>query len=434
MRRHRRAALNLDYDLVSESQKGYVEISATEKTAKPKNEASERSNKMRIKRYSLLIFASLTICALLYVYPIARAQQPVAKANQVPLPVMPLIVEYEYVPQYFMQWISDDPQYSMIEAQVSKSNPPIYQIVLTEKGSRRQVYYCNSEAKVKALVSVGNEAHFTPIDFKATESDAASPTYGFAFRDARGQPIIWRFIFGSQVSERGAGLTPRPTTPGLLLTYRNRGSVAKEGTAVQIGDRVSEAEVWKEISAPPHFIAYRGSYTEGMNIGTFLLGKETWRVTSAPSELREGAEWKLTSDRGRERTLRITARRGDELTITESGSQTTSATLELNALATPQGLALSSILLKSGLGAMRITFKPELQIRLDSAAANNTEVAFQIDQGNREKVAQGSVFLERQGNRMLLRWQPKSPDWARSRGLNTAINLDATGYTIEVSQ
>ncbi len=388
---------------------------------------------MRIKRYGLLIFASLAIYALLYVNPITRAQQSGAKANPVPLPVVPLIVEYEYAPQYFMQWISDDPQYSMIEALVSKSTPPIYQIILTEKGSGRQVYYCNSEAKVKALAGERKEAHFTPIDFKATES-AAAPTYGFAFRDARGKPIIWRFIYGSQVSERGAGLTPRPNPPGLLLTYRNRGSVAGEGTAVQIGDRVNEAEVWKEISSPPHFIAYRGSYTEGMNIGTFPLGKETWRVTSAPSELREGAEWKLTSDRGRGRTLRITARKGDELTITESGSQTTSATLELNALAAPQGLALRSMLLKSGLGTMRIAFTPELQIRLDSAAANNTEVAFQIDQGNHEKVAQGNVSLERQGDRMLLRLQPKSPDWARSRGLMTAINLDAAGYTIEVSQ
>jgi hypothetical protein len=285
-----------------------------------------------------------------------------------------------------------------------------------------------------ALAIEGKEAHFVPIDFKATDSGTDSPTYGFAFRDSRGQPIIWRFIFGSEVSARGAGLTPLPTVPGLLLMYRNRGSVAKEGTAVQIGDKVSEAELWKEISAPPYFIAYRGSYTDGMNIGAFHLGRETWHVTNAPSELRESAEWKLVSDRGRERSLRIASRRGNELTITESNLQTNLATLELNALATPQGLALRSMLLRRGAGAMRITFEPELQLQLDLATTNNTEVAFQIDEGNREKVVQGSISLEKQGDTTLMRWHPKSPDWARSRQLNTAIKLDAAGYTIEVSQ
>jgi hypothetical protein len=86
----------------------------------------------------------------------------------------------------------------------------------------------------------------------------------------------------------------------------------------------------------------------------------------------------------------------------ESNPPSTSAKLELTALATPQGLALRSMLLKSGADAMHVTFKPELQMTLDSAAPGNTEVAFQIDQGNHEKVAQGTLIQEKQGDTMLL--------------------------------
>ena len=39
-----------------------------------------------------------------------------AAGNRAQLPIVPVIVEYEYAEQYFMQWISDNPKYSMIEA------------------------------------------------------------------------------------------------------------------------------------------------------------------------------------------------------------------------------------------------------------------------------------------------------------------------------
>gem|GEM_PF-5496141 len=42
-----------------------------------------------------------------------------------------------------------------------------------------------------------------------------------------------------------------PDVPGLRLVYRSLGSLAGEGTAVQIGDKVIEAEAWPEVSNPP---------------------------------------------------------------------------------------------------------------------------------------------------------------------------------------
>jgi hypothetical protein len=395
---------------------------------------------MKKKKRTILAVA-FTACFLCGAIFSANAQQSPLPENKKdallapPIPIVPFIAEYEYAPVYFMQWINDSPQYSRIAASVGAETPPIYLVVLTEKESNRPIYYTNSPARAKALKTEGKEAYHTPIDFKEVRKVEQELNIGFGFRDRHGQPILWRFIpANSTPSKRGSGLQPLGAMAGLHLRFSDLGTAAGAGSAVQIGDKVHEAEPWPQISAPPYFVAYRGSYAHGMELSAILLGKENWRVIKAPGELREGAQWTLASDLGRERQLHITQRRGDEITISEKPAPgLEAATLELQALLTPQGLALRSVILNNRGRAMRVTFSPELSL-LGQAPAARVESTYQIDLGTHEKVSHGVVTIEKLDNAVTLRWQPKSPDWAKSRSLTTAINLTASGYSIEVTQ
>jgi hypothetical protein len=384
------------------------------------------------KNFSLL--ASLILCALLWCGSVVEAQQSPAQSNPLQLPIVPLIVEYDYASQYFRQWINDHPRYSQIIAVVGEGKSPVYQIIFTEKDSKKEIYYTNSPSKAKTLTLAGKEVHPAKINLKVTESAGSVPTYEFAFRDEKGQPIFWRFIPASRPSEKGAGLTPMATAAGLRLLYRNLGTNAGEGTAVQIADKVSEAEPWPEVSAPPYFVAYRGSFAEGMDMGGLSLGAESWRIDSAPGELREGAQWTEVSNSGRKRQLKITALRGDEMTVSVSDAQEFDpAALELNIHKTTQGLALRSLVLTRATHTMRIMFTPELPLTANSAPDGQTEVGFQVDQGKRKKTAEGSIFVEKQGNTMRLRWQTKSPEWAKSNVLNSTITMNGSNYSVEVT-
>jgi hypothetical protein len=377
--------------------------------------------------------AALAACALFGLLLSAAAQQsPAPRKQPPPIPIVPLIAEYEYAPVYFMQWINDSPQYSRIAASVGNEQPPVYLVILTEKDATTASYYTNSAARAKALKAEGKDAYHTPIDYKEEKGVEQEVRFGFGFRDKLGQPVLWRFIpANSRPSERGAGLQPLGAMPGLQLRFSTRGTAAGAGTAVQIGSKVHEAEPWPQISAPPYFVAYRGSYAHGMDLSALLLGKEQWRVVKAPAELSEGAEWTLISDLGRERHLQITQRRGDEITISEKPAPgVDAATVNLNALVTPQGLALRSVALNNRANAMRITFSPDLNLTANAPA----ESAYQLDLGTHEKVSQGSVSVERKENVINVRWQPKSPDWAKSRSFSSTINLTADGYSIEVTQ
>lgn len=344
-----------------------------------------------------------------------------------PLPLVPAIIEYEYAAQYFMQWINDNAQYSMIEAIVGSGEPQIIQMILTEKKSEHRVIYCNSESKVKALTRSGEQARATKIDFKVVNRVGQQSTYGFAFVDDGGQAIRWRFIPAAPASTFGQGLSPQSDAPGLRFKYRERATTAGAGTAVQIGDKVSEAEPWLEVSAPPYFVAYRGSYVEGMQLGLFLVGSQSWRVTSAPAELIEGAKWTFVDASNETREMRVTARKADELTISETSEW---GSLTLTVRAASRSLAVRSIEVTSAGHRMRVTFKPDLELDV-AGAAIKAEVAFQIDEDHHDKVAQGTVIVDRQDNIVRMRWQPKTPDWAKSRSLTTTVTLDSLRYTIE---
>lgn len=264
-------------------------------------------------------------------------------------------------------------------------------------------------------------------------------TYGFGFRDRHERAILWRFTPASRPSERGAGLIPLSSVPGLRLEYSDLGTTAGAGTAAQIAGRVSEAEPWTEISAPPYFVAYRGSHSEGRHMGALLTGTESWRVTASPAvsstnDLREGASWTLKEAGGRERTLRVTARRADEAVITEAVSGANSPSLELRARVAPEGFALREFRIARGGRHLRITFTPELALSDPATGGGRRTADFAIDAGDHKRIAHGTVTIEKQNGALILRWSPRAPDWAKSRTLVGTVRAGTDGYTLEVSQ
>lgn len=365
---------------------------------------------------------------------IANAQPVSEKKSSVSFPVIPFIVEYEYAPYYLSQDIYEHPQYSLIEAIFAPDEPASLQLILTDKETKRRTFYCSSEAKTKMRTLEGKEAFLSKIEFKASQPSGGLPTYEFAFRDKQGQPIIWRVIPTSQPSERGAGLSPTTAASGLRLEYRDHlGTTVGEGTIVKIGDKLFEAAPWAETSSPPYFYAYHGSFTVGRHIGSLALGSEKWQIAASPNELKEGAEWIFADERGRRRAFKITSINKDELTVGETGSpQNESAPISFVIKNTPQGFAMRLLKLENRGRQMQIAFSPELP--LYPAVSGKIEIAFTVSQGKMEKAASGAIVIERVENKLWLRLLPKSPDWTKTRSLETLIKLEKDGYEIETRQ
>lgn len=368
----------------------------------------------------------------------ALGQPSIARTITPPLPVFPLILNYDYETKYFMQWIAKCPQYSMITGSVSKGEPAIIQIVLTESGTGKRTYYSNSQDTVKGLTQAGLNAHFVKIDFKTGEDADERRVFAFGFPDEHGSPIRWGFVANGASSDRGAGPRIQVVSAGLLISYNELSTTAAPSAVVQVGDKSYQVEEWPEISKPPYFIGFRGTFSEGITLGMLLNGSQTWRGQSAPTELSEGAKWILIDDRKVVRQLQITAKHGDELTITELVDNSPWArAVQMVVNFDGHNFALKSMTQKAGTNSMRISFTPELNLVTTPSGTATTEHTFQIDENGHQKVLQGSATLEAQGGTLILKLRPKveasrQTVMPKDYVITSTITTDATGYKLEV--
>lgn len=247
---------------------------------------------------------------------IAASAVTTLTAQSIAPPNTGLLVQYQYWPVQYVQWIGAELPYSMIELDVdATAKQPVYNVVLTERTSGKRISYANTDALVAAAKAQGQESYKTQIVFEAAEASNVGATSTLRFAMADGKPLQWRFVQGSDMSEQGAGLTPLPQVPIPVFAYREQSAVAGEGTALQIGSTASAAEVWTEISKPPYFVAYHGAMSLGAHMTVLTPGKQTWAVATSPTDLKTGQTWELEGEHGNHRTLRIAKTDGAKFVI-----------------------------------------------------------------------------------------------------------------------
>ena len=264
--------------------------------------------------------AFAVLASFLLGYPTVFAQDaasPAASPAPIAPPLLPMLTSYTYWPVQFVQWVGADLPYSMIELDTD-GNPkhPMLYVTLTERATGKRIHYADNEALLAGAKAMGEEAHKTALAFEAADTEATGSISTLRFTTADGKPLKWRFVQGSDISEQGSGLSPMPEAKLPLFIYREEAAVAGEGTALQIGDTVSTASVWTEISQPPYFVAYRGAESLHAHTLIFLPGQVTWKTTSAPSAMSAGATWELDEEHGNHRTIRIDRVDGAHFTAT----------------------------------------------------------------------------------------------------------------------
>ena len=272
----------------------------------------------RLATAILLTFATLTL----------SAQTPT-----IPPPVLPLIAHYTYWPVQFVQFVGDELPYSMIELDVdsTSSKHPLLYVTLTDRATGKRIHYSDNDALIASAIAQGDEAHKTSIAYEGADAEAVGAVTTVRFTMANEKPLQWRFVQGSDISEQGSGLNPFPASKIPIFAYRELGSLAGEGTALQIGDTVSTAAVWTEYSHPPYFVPYRGAETESAHLLLFTPGHENWKITSSPTALTAGATWELDEEHGNHRSIHIDKIAGSNITVTSTDSSQPSVHCTLDA-------------------------------------------------------------------------------------------------------
>ena len=193
-----------------------------------------------------LLFAPSAVIAQNLTATAAASSAPIAP------PVLPMLTSYTYWPVQFVQWVGAELPYTMIELDTDgEAKHPLLYVTLTERATGKRVHYADNDALLAGAKAIGEEAHKTALAFEPADTEATGSISTLRFTTADGKPLQWRFVQGSDISEQGSGLSPLPDAKLPIFAYREQAAVAGEGTALQIGDVVSTASVWTEISRRP---------------------------------------------------------------------------------------------------------------------------------------------------------------------------------------
>jgi hypothetical protein len=347
---------------------------------------------------SLLLGSAITMAA--------QTAEPV-----LPPPIAPEQIIYRHWPEQFVQWIGPELPYTMIELYVDANAgaTPLYEVVLTDRATGKRVHYSNQQQMVDINKRSGADAYLTNMQFDRPANEGKGATYLLRFVDHAGQPVSWQWIQGSDMSERGGGSSPAGVEPPVLV-YRGQSAVAAEGTALKIGNTVSAADVWTEISQPPYFVAYRGAYSENVDIAVFAGAGQQWTTITGPKTLAAGAEWKLKAQDGLGCSLRVRAVNGDHATILDTDDHLPGRTIAIeatwaNGAWSVEKLHYSPVEADANQG-LTISFAP-------GTSAVVAQSKFEVVVGRKTRIASGTVHGDPTQPRVG--WEFKDPDWLRGK-------------------
>jgi hypothetical protein len=350
----------------------------------------------------------LLLCSAVSLF--AQSSEP-----SLPPPIAPEQIVYRHWPEQFIQWIGPELPYTMIELYVDPGagTTPVYDAVLTERTTGKRIHYANQQQMVDIDKRSGAEAYLATMQLDRPANAGKDATYLLRFVDHAGEPVSWQFIQGSDISERGGGSSPAGIDPPVLM-YRERSAVAGEGAAVKIGNKVSVADVWTEISQPPYFVAYHGAVSENVDIAVFAGAGQQWTTVSAPKSLAVGAAWKLKAQDGLGCTLRVQALAGDRATVVDSDDHLPGRTVTIEAVWGSGAWSIEKLhYAAAGADAsqdanqgLTISFVP-------GANATGAPSKFEVTAGKKTRIASGVVHGDQAQPRVG--WEFKDPQWLRGK-------------------
>ena len=342
-----------------------------------------------------------------------------AAQAQIAPPNPGILMNYQYWPEQFVQFVGPELPYSMITVEVAPGKTPIIAVTLTGRSDHNRTLYSDNPAVIAAAKAQGIEAHQTALAWEEADTQTTGSASTLRMSLADGKPLEWRFVQGSDITDQGGGLTPLADSPIPILAYREQAAVAGEGTALKIGNVTSTADIWKEISQPPYFIAYHGALSIAAHTLVFQPGKESYTVTS-PATLAVGSAWQFTGDNHGQRTLKISKAEGPRYTmdLTDSAYPSIHATL----VATRTGDAWQ---------VESLRFAPNKEGDKHFLTVSTTRTTLDVTLGKKLKISSATLAATGTEADLKTTLTLQTPTWAKGKTLTEeAMTTPTTQTTI----
>jgi hypothetical protein len=341
-----------------------------------------------------------------------RAQVPKPVTSQAP--IVPMEIEFRYVPQYFMQLIEDNARYSRIEALINDGQ---CEVILTDKTMNKRVFYANSQERIDALQANGAEAHLAPVEVGEFTTVGSRPIHRIRLQDTFGQEIQWQFVVGEVVPHARPEIMFQSNGSGLAWVYAPHRAAPAAGTAVTIAASQYQAQP----SGPGG--DYRAFYSSDTAVAQFVPATELWSVEKSPVSFVEAEKWDLRGEMGQKRLLVIKRISDQDASIEQIDlNDPDSADVLLDLDRSKAGYSLRSISITSHSNTLWIFFAPELPLGAHGMDDEMT-ATFTVAENELATIANGTVVVRRAMDAEHMVWQFDEPHSVRGEVFETGVNL-----------
>ena len=352
------------------------------------------------------------ICILSLLTFRARAQDPPAASAVNSFPIIPISLDFRLIPRFFRQPLTDDSKYSSIDAFVDDDQKnPWHEVVLREKASGTQVYYCNSQSTVASLTERGEEAYYAHIDFQSSQDATSKSAFELRVNDSSHQPIEWHFVIGAVDNGKNGtpGFMARPDDSGFVLLYKNRQFISGPGTVLSVGGRQYPA-------------GENAFYSPDVLMAKLQAITEEWTVASAPAQVRPGSEWMVRNKAGADGQLTVQSISGDHAVLEMKTRDSHDSAIQFDVQRARDQFRLVSVTATAQGHIIRISFNPSLPLPV-AIGNDKSEAMFTMDEDKKIGVAAGRVVSIRGMGDEHFHWEFRSPDWAKAKQLDTGVNV-----------
>jgi hypothetical protein len=356
---------------------------------------------------SVSVSIGLLVSSFLWNASVVRAQPPEA-------PLLPMNVEFRYLPQYFEQSISDDSRYARIAALVDENG---CDVILLDKTTNRRAFYSISKRRVDALAANGSDAYITPIGFTASWAKDSSPAFVIHFEDQFGNEILWKFAVGEVVPHASPEVIFRTGNSGIGFLYAPRRAPSADGTTLKIAGREYLPESTQSGDGLAAF------YATDMTLGQILPGTGLWTVERTPADIAQTAKWDVGGGGGRLRTLTVKELSGTEASIEQFDVNDPDAPhVILNVVRVNDTYELRSLSFESHFNTLWIFFGPLLPLP-EHEVDDKEIVTFTVAENEQANIASGKLEVQRTIDAEHVLWHFETPSFARGITIETGVDV-----------
>jgi hypothetical protein len=366
---------------------------------------------------NLAVLLSCVVGAVICFAGHAQAQSG-AEHAALQAPILPMEIKFRHADQYLIQVIEDDTRYSKIEAVLDSDRS---EIILTDKTMNRRAFYSSSSNRIDALQAHGVDAYPASIRIDNALTADSHSVYRIRFQDTYGQSIDWQFVAERVVPHANPEVISQPNDQGVLFVYAPRHASPAAGTLVSIDGKEHAVP-----TAAAHEV-YQGWYSEDLTIAQIVSGTEFLAIVASPSNLNEGAQWKLKEPGGQEREAVVRSVSEGKLVIQQQNQEGQDAgglsyELEIN----NDGYILRSVSLTAHSNTLWLFFDPGLPLPTDREA-DRLNIAFNIAENELAAIATGKLTVHQSRGVERVKWEFDAPESVRSNSFESAVSVIPEG-------